>query len=136
MTDDEFKLMNALAMTLDFVFETQSLVGEEQEDIQCLIDDLEDGPDIEVDIPFVNEYFVNVKKATNVWHKMYKKHGEEYNKWSKAKSDSLGKHRQALLSGYGEEKDFYELALALGHKSVDTAIAQYGKEVVPDTAKN
>ena len=127
MTDDEFKLMNALAMTLDFVFETQSLVSEEQEDIQCLIDDLEDGPDIEVDIPFVNEYFVNVKKATNVWHKMYKKHGEEYNKWSKAKSDSLGKHG---------EKDFYELALALGYKSVDTAIAQYGKEVVPDTAKN
>ena len=125
MTDDEFKLMNALAMTLDFVFETQSLVGEAEEEIMARADDCE--ADIEVDIPFINEYFVNVKKATNVWHKMYKKHGEEYNKWSKAKSDSLGKHG---------EKDFYELALALGYKSVDTAIAQYGKEVVPDTAKN
>ena len=125
MTDDEFKLMNALAMTLDFVFETQSLVGEAEEEIMARADDCE--ADIEVDIPFINEYFVNVKKATNVWHKMYKKHGEEYNKWSKAKSDSLGKHG---------EKDFYELALALGYKSVDTAIAQYAKEVVPDTAKN
>ena len=56
MTDDEFKLMNALAMTLDFVFETQSLVGEAQEEIMAQADDFE--ADIEVDIPFINEYFV------------------------------------------------------------------------------
>ena len=127
MTDTEFELMNALAMTLDFLFETQSLVGEEQEYVQAQIDDLEDAPDIAVDIPFINEYYVNVKEATNVWHKMYKKHGEEYDKWSQAKSDSLGKKG---------DKSFYELAQALGHKSVDTAIAQYASETVSETAKN
>ena len=79
LTDNEFKMMEALAGVLDYVGETSSEMEEEEMDLckKC--------KDAGIKITLENTYYSLLQDAMDVYHEMYEIYGEEFDNLQRAK---------------------------------------------------
>ena len=80
LTDNELKMMEALAGVMDYVMETSS---EMEEDDMMLCNKCKNITGIKITLE--NEYYaVGLQHAMDVFHEMEKEHGEEFNTYQQA----------------------------------------------------